>query len=214
MSAKVNNAEQHDRAVDSLTATLRAFFAASQTWNVLSHARWQPLSDFPSECYTFDAIIVPAGVKLEWDAARNCFGPDMQPITVIDVVRKDDIEAEFYDKPDLLIQSGVYEYCLRDPTAEALRPPFQAWRLRESALRPIATCSRGVLFSGAGFRMDVRGWEIELSPCGEPRVEEELFTCQRLLDEARGRGQREQGAIDGLTAKVESLRAQLTRINP
>jgi hypothetical protein len=210
----MDDTDPHDRAVQSLTEAFRAFFASAQAWTVLPSARWQPLPDFPNCVYSFDVLLVPSEANLEWDAARNCFGPGVQPVTVFDIIRKEDYEEEFYDKPDILLQAGVSEYCLWDPTARWLRPPFQAWRIRESALRPVRTCSRGVFFSIAGFRLEARGTEVELTPCGEHRVEEELFTCQRLLDEARSRAAGEEGRIDGLFAKVDRLRAQLGRRDP
>lgn len=205
----MNDTDEHDRAVSTLVAALRARLSPGGAWTVLAGARWRPLADFPNYCSTFDVMIVPADAKLDWDESGKCFGPEMQPVTVFDVIRREDCEEEFYDKPDTLCLAGVYEYCLWDPSAEQMRPAFQAFRRRESALRLVPTSLRGVFFSAVGFRMVVRDATVELTPSGDPRTEEELFTCQRLLEEALSRASRNQAAIDGLTAKVSRLQVRL-----
>jgi len=196
----------HDRTAGALVAALRA--KLSPAWTVIPGARWCPLTRFPNDCCTFDVVIVPAEVGLDWNESARCFGPGLRPVTVIDVICKEDCEAEFYDKPDALCLAGVYEYCLWDPTAERIRPAFQAFRQRRSALRIVRTSTHGVFFSATGVRLDFRDG-VDVSRCGEPSVEEELFTCQGHLDAALARAKNDQAAIDALTAKAERLRAEL-----
>lgn len=206
--------EQHNRSVDSLAKALGAFVASTQSWTMLTRARWQPLAEFPDRCYTFDVLLLPSDEKVEWDEARGCFGPGLKPVTAFDVVGKHCYDFdEFIDKGDDLCLAGGHEYCVWDPSEECLRPSFQAWRRHESVLRRIRTSARGVFFSEVGFRLGIGGSEVELSPSGDPRVEEELFTCQQLLDDAQNRANRERTAMVGLTAKLDRLRAQLGRLN-
>ena len=197
----------HDRTASALVEALRANL--SPAWAVLAGARWQPLADFPNDCYAFDALIVSVDAALDWNEPAQCFGPGLQPITVFDVIRKEGCEAEFYDKPDALCSAGVCEYCLWDPSAERMRPAFQAFRRRESVLRLVKLSLHGVFFSAAGIRTNIGDGAVEITPCGEPRVEEELFTCEGLLNAALERATRDRAAITALSAKVERLRAEL-----
>jgi hypothetical protein len=205
----MNDAEQHDRTASALASALRSLLAPAGEWSVLSRARWQPLEGFPDCVYIFDVMIVESEAKLDLDASRGCLGPDVLPTTIIDVIRRDDWEEEFYDKPDILYQSGVYEYCLWDPTAERLRPPLHALRRRDSGYRNTRTSTKGVFFSTTGFRLDIDGADFTVSRCSQACEEEELFIAERLLDAALKRAEQERSAVDSLTAKVERLRAEL-----
>jgi hypothetical protein len=208
----MNAIEQHNQVVDSLTMAFREFFAPAGAWTVLSGVRWQPLADFPDRCYAFDAMILPSDAKLEWDESRNCFGPETRPCTVFDIVGKHNYDYDVYiDKGDDLCLAGVLEYWVWDPTAEQLRPPFRAWRMRESALCPLRSCFEGVFFSATGFRMDVRDSTVALRACGKIHIEEELLICERLLAKSRSNADHEQQTINGLTAKTHELRARLGR---
>jgi hypothetical protein len=205
---------QHDATVGALAAALRALLTTSERAAVASNARWQPLADSPNVVYTFDLLTLDRDAEPAWDEPRGCLGSGVQPVTIIDVVCRDGWEEEFYDKPDALALAGVHEYCLWDPSAEVLRPPLQAARLSESAFRPVRTCNQGTFFSDAGFRLTVRGADFTVTPCGRASVEEELFTCRRLLDAALRRADREQNEVDGLTAKVTRLQAKLGGAGP
>jgi hypothetical protein len=205
----MNDAIQHDQTASVLASGLRFLFAPAGEWSVLSRVRWQPLEGFPNCVYTFDVMIVPAEAKFDLDAGRGCLGPDMLPTTIIDIIRQDSWEEEFYDKPDILCLAGMYEYCLWDPTAERLRPPLDAVRRRDSGYRKTRTAASGVFFSATGFRLDVEGSNFTIGSCSQTYEEEELFIAERLLDAALKRAEQGRSAVESLTAKVERLRVEL-----
>jgi hypothetical protein len=204
----------HDATVAKLAGVLRAHFAPAGAWDVFTRVGWDRPDNFgpTREAMTFDLAVVAAGSAVVTDARGPRLGPDVLPELVFEVVTKESgCEEEFYDKPDLLLTAGVREYYLYDPTAEAMRPSFQAHRLRNGVYRPFWATGRAVAFSDLGFRIEFVGPDPRVSPCGPARLEEELFVAERLLSEAVDRADRGQQAVAGLTAKVDCLKATLGR---
>ncbi|MBA4062827.1 MAG: hypothetical protein C0501_03810 [Isosphaera sp.] len=208
-------ANTHDATVAKLAGVLRAHFAGAGEWDVFIRIGWdRPENVGPGGAMTFDLAVAAAGTPVTTDGRGPRLGPDVLPALVFEVITKDGWEEEYYDKPDLLMNAGVREYYLYDPTAEAMRPPFQAWRLRKGVYRPFWTTCDGVAFSDLGFRLEFVGPDPRVSPCGPAELEEDLFDAERHLGEAVERADRERRAVEGLTAEVNRLRAALGGAGP
>ena len=200
----MNHKSLHDAAVERITALVTAHFRDRPEYTVLSQMHWCPLRDFPNRCYLFDVAVVEGSVLADAGSDGAVFGPDLHPITVIDVVGRKDFEEEFYDKPDDLLLTSVLDYCLFDPSAIFLRPQLYAARKRNGGDWILRASTDGVFFSSTGFRLDIDGPDVQLRPSGTARVEEDLHRCRKLL----ARTSNEQAA-DGLRRKVYWIEEKL-----
>jgi len=199
----------HDETVNNLHQGLVAVLQAGSEYTVHTRINWQPNEDFPNEVYTFDIAIASSDSAVHVENGQLYLSPRACVVTVIDVVTKDDYETEFYDKPDTLVLSCVDEYCIFDPTAEVLRPPFQAYRKVEAVWQIRRSTKHGVFFSVCRFRLEVSGTFLAVSECGCPMDEEDLFDCQNRLEFALARKEPNQKEIVGLTTKIKRLEARI-----
>lgn len=197
----------HDVTVEKLAAGLKTILQSRTDTTVLTRTLWQPLSDFPTCIYRFDVIVVIGPVVFVTTTTDE---PVLQPTpqmwarAVFDIIRREDNEAEFYDKPDLLVTAPVSEYCLIDPTREVMRPPLNAARKHDGGYVRVRSCADNVLFSSAGVRLELSGTEVVLTRCDHPRIAEQIHELSkhrsRLTD---------QTAIAGLERRIAELETKL-----
>lgn len=202
----------HDAMVRTFADTLSGLLRDSGAYSVLTNARWQSLAAFLERVYEFSVLLCSETGVLCRDETRNCFGPELRPHTAFLVFQKEKYDFDwFFDVVDDLAAARVAEIVLWDPTGECMVPTLDAWRLSQGVYRRARTASRGVFFSTAGFCLDTRAGGPTVRAAGDPRIEEELFACEHHLSVARVRASAETATVDGLTAKVNRLRAQLGR---
>lgn len=206
-------ADLHDRTRDAVVAALRDFFGPAGEWSVYTRVGWdRPDNRGPgNDPMTFDVAIARVGSPAVTGPDGPRLGADVLPALVFEVVDPDDREQDLYDKPDLLMNAGVGEYDLYDPAGLALRPSFEVWRLKGGVYQRSGSVAAGVAFRDLRFRMEFVGGEPRLTPSGPADAEDELFRCERQLARAVEVADRERRAVDGLTKKVDRLRAELGR---
>jgi hypothetical protein len=176
----VTRTELHDATVDRLYEAISTAPSLRPNYHVLKSVTWAPDIDFPKHEYLFDIVLVHGTPSFTVEdgvtrlTGRNCVA------TVIDILGED-IEAEFYDKPDSLFQSSTTEYVLFDPSGELMRPSLQVLCKRDDSLEQVRSARYGVFFSWCGFRLDVRGAEFTVSRSGRPWVEEDLLKCRKAF---------------------------------
>ncbi len=129
---------------------------------------------------------------------------------MIDIVRRDDYEREFYDKPADIFETTIGEYCLVDPTRVFMRPALEAYRRTDGVFRRVRTSADAIFFSKCGFVLDVRTAEITVRPCGRATIEEKLFKFRRSLEQAEKRRDESETEVTGLRKAIAGLEDRLT----
>lgn len=175
---------------------------------MLSGARCQLLDGFPTCVTAFDLAVVR--IESRWIVTSDgpMLPPEAAPRVGINVVAADTLENDTISTPNTLARTAVSEYVLFDPSAEVMRPSFQAFWKEHGELNRSWPAIKGTFFSRAGFRLDARRGELVVSKCGEHRTEEELFVLRYERDELGTRG------LDTRIAKLEARlieRASLPR---
>ncbi|HET6575547.1 MAG TPA: hypothetical protein VFG68_18230 [Fimbriiglobus sp.] len=196
--------------MERLIRDLEAHFQADPDYTICGRTHWQPLDGFPNYVPLFDVMVIegPAPLRRQEDGAI-VLDRAASPVTIIDVVSRESCEEEFYDKPDALVRSAVYEYCLFDPSGDVLRPSLHAARKQDGVFHPRRSCLRGVFFSAAGFRLTIRTSAINVSACGQALDEEKLFECQGQLERLLGRADTTEKQIGGLQQRIAQLDQRL-----
>lgn len=197
-------ANLHDETVARLAAAIKEIVERDSRRVVATGVRWQVMEEFPNYVETFDIAIVPAQSGLA--VGKIVVPPREVPTTLIDVITPGcDTESEFYDKPDMLLQTSVSEYCILDPTSEVMRPCLMAHRKNlTDGWDRLKSSSRGVFFSQCGFRLDVRGTAATVSPCGPPGIEQKLFACRGIREQLMLEAREPDVGLDEQIRKLET----------
>ena len=170
-------AERHDATVERLAAGL-AEVLRDRPYTVLTDARCQLIDGFPDAISTFDVAVGRSNPRWLTHPGGPALGPDDNPRLGVNVVTADTLEEDLIRIPNTLARTGVTEYVLFDPAGDVLRPAFQTFWRRDEDIGRHWPAMHGVFFSGLDFRLDVRGPELAVSPCGRGHVEEELFVLR------------------------------------
>lgn len=199
--------DQRTSAVERLAAQISAALPAG--YSVVVGGLYQPVDGWPQFVVGFDVMVVYRDAK--WNTLGSAvLDPLTPPITAIDVVARESLVRCLVNKTDLLNQAGLREYAVYDPTAEILRPSFQAFRKCDGGMRPVRSALSGVFFTSAGVALDARGEAVTAFACGSTSIEEELFAVQLLRSEvARSGGQAV--ALAKMDADIWELEARLAR---
>jgi hypothetical protein len=198
-------AERHDATVERLAAGLAEGLASKPRYAVLTRVRCQLLDGFPDAITTFDVAVIRSNPRWLTHPGGPVLSPDDNPRLGVDVVTADSLEADLMRVPNTLYQTAVSEYALFDPTGEVLRPAFQTFWKMDGEVRRHWPAMHGVFFSGLDVRLDARGPDLIVSPCGRGHVEEELFVLRRERDRL-GPDDGRRAGLDARIAKLEARR--------
>jgi hypothetical protein len=168
----------HDWTVGWIRDGIVSVFKQKKDGQVFTDVRWQPDESFPTCVYHFDLLIGVPGKSYAVDSPQEAFGPKARFLTAINVVDHESFETDWYVRPGQLDTSGLYEYCLFDPTGAFMRPRLQALRKSDGGWKRVQSCRHGLFFSSGRFAFDCRGREPRIRPSGASYHEEQLLTTR------------------------------------
>ena len=132
------------------------------------------------------------------------------PCVVFEITSASTIKEDRGPKREVYAQLGVAEYFLFDPEAEALDPPLEGYRLRQTHYRRITPARDGsLLCRELGLRASVEGrhsLRLRDATTGIP-----LLTPEEQAEQYEQRAEQERQRADALTEEVARLRAELER---
>jgi len=152
----------HDRTVEAIADAIRSSVPKHEF--VYTKVEWQPMEDFPECLETLDVVVVSKQPSFDGTDKRPFLGWLIALTTVIDVVDGSTFEADFIDRPNLLMRTAAHEHLLFDPTGDLMRPQMQGFRTGDEMER-LTSCNHGVFYSSGKYRLDFLDGRFTAAPC-------------------------------------------------
>jgi Uma2 family endonuclease len=154
-------------------------------------------------------VMVVKGVDSHFRKIFKTWEEKAHPCVVLEITSEKMIDEDRGPKRDLYARLGVAEYFLFDPTAEALDPTLQGYRLKGKGYVGLKPARDGSLTSKElGLRLRAEGHVLRLTDAKTGRL---LLTPEEEAEQERQRAEQEKQRADTLAAEVERLREELRR---